>query len=320
MTNSIGDGVDDKWFQVSPQVESILKQNKINEVIWRVWGAGGDKGLTNLGLVNINHAKVWLFEDIHGRPVSIVSSSNWRTSDRSRENSAIITSDTAVYDELERLTSRVWSLADAQLQTTDDWHLFGKTVEFDRDFETYITPSAKGQPAPRDPHLELLKDVRCTPTNGKPSSEIVWVAGSTWSNGGRGKLVMDELIRIKKDGCDVRIIGAGVGIDGPETTDAIFDRAKAANIPWSRTATHNKYIVVWAPLASRNKVRTDVVVAGALNFTSSITSGGMLEVTHKIFGHAVVKRFRDDWLRVCKANTSASPDACLPQATPNLWE
>lgn len=314
-----------RWFHVQPGVQAILEQDDINEEIMRFW-LGRDPGLEELGFRLINHAKLALFENAgpHGRHISIVSSSNWRTRDRQRQNSAVaLIGHRRAYDALEHFARRVYALSASEPATPSDRFVFGRTIEIDRSLEIHLTPSVKGRPAPRDPHLELLRDVRCTPRAGAtPSSEIVWVAGSTWKNKGRGRRVVDELVRIKQGGCDVRILGDGLGPDGSLTRDpekdetgaGVFARAGDAGIPWGKTWTHSKYIIVDAPLQSHGGRRVRALAMGALNLSSPIGPGSMLEVGFSFYDDPVVDDFVENWRWLCTtAAQVGAGDPCAPR-------
>ena len=125
---------------------------------------------------------------------------------------------------------------------------------------------------------------------------------------------MSRLEDLKEDGCDVRIIGGLRMNEHHETAQGIFDRAERAGIPWVKTRTHSKYILVDAPLWSRSLQQTKTVVAGALNFDSGIGPGAMLETGYTLYGDSAVHgAYEENWLDLCETGSDSSAgDPCAP--------
>lgn len=324
------------WFNPSVQVLSILHPpgDPYADSIrpWTHSPASREfvqpNGLSQFAGGNINHIKAALFERTtsRGDHVTVLTSSNWRAMDQVRQNDAVVLTSEPVFDELSDAFERIWRLVGGAAFEDIDVYKFGQTFEIDQDLEIYLTPSPRGRPSPRDPHLELLKDARCfnlywpmgpwgSPgsTYDPPPTPRVWVAGSTWGNTGRGREVMDELVRLKNEGCDVRIAG-GVRTNGEhETEPAIFQRAEGAGIPWVKTRTHSKYIFVDAPLVSRGARRTTAVVGGNLNFSTGIAAPyAMADAGFTIFNSSVCRDYEAAWLELCGTGFEGDKsEACL---------
>lgn len=296
----IANGWGTRWYNVHSGVRTIVSANGRNEHFMRF---GGDPGLTTLGLTGITHAKLAAFSDAGtlGQQIVLIGSSNWRAGDTNRQNSVVkITGDTSAYTEVERMLSRLYALYDSSPAQTSDWTMFGKTAVIDRSLQIHLLPSLSGQPTADDPILARLLDVQCKPDT------TVWVNMATWPNSGRGDAVLDRLEALKACGADVRVVAHKT-----ETTSGVWSRLQTAGVPWAKTDTHSKYVLISGVFASAPAPTVqNIVIAGSLNLDVPVAGGRQLEADATLIDHPVWFSFRENWLAVCRAMSSGSPGVC----------
>lgn len=280
-----------EWYQLD--VDSLLKK-EIDALFGdnvRYWRGGG--GLA----ANINHNKIVLFSDVdspslNATQIVTTCSGNWRGRDRDRQNDMmVIAGDAELYTAYMYYWAALWAAADRKpvpaYKKIYDNPAMGTRA--------YFLPYPDGYPqgpSPRDPALGLLNDIVSGPTSR------IRVAQATWGYSGRGKAIYDALVARADEGCDVRILAHhelealdedlylrctieplatdAVPTGKCETHQVIWDKlAQHGGIPWGKSPTHTKIMLVDAPLKSLGGSENhQIVLMGSLNFSGSIEYAG----------------------------------------------
>lgn len=279
-----------EWFHLD--VDSLLKKEidalfGDNIRYWRGTGVAA----------NINHNKFVLFSDVESPSLNATQivttcSGNWRGRDRDRQNDMMVVGgDAELYTAYMYYWSALWE--SAALKPVPAYKKIHDNPATGT--RAYFLPFPKDYPQgqnPRDPVLGILEDVVSGPTSR------IRVAQATWNYSGRGKNIYDALIKLADAGCDVRILAHHelealdddlylrctidplasdeLPVGKCETHQAIWDKlALHGGIPWGKSPTHTKIMLVDAPLKSLGGPENHpIVVMGSLNFSSSIEYAG----------------------------------------------
>lgn len=295
---------DKEWFFIQNNVCKVLFNQACTNInthskkdFIRIWNTHSYEGLKERGFSGINHAKFALFKKSGDMSdIVVVSSANFRHRDRTRENSGILLQNNVrAYNYLNKLADAMWRLAlpgdDIPLQPVDD-RIFGSKRHVGCGISLNVTPLVDKSRTKVSPFMDALEGVQCKRDDKRGS---IKVAASTWPE--RAMAVNNRLVELKKQGCDVRVIGEGIK---GETNDAIFQQFKDANIPIGKSTSHNKYMIIDSMYANK-KERQRVVIGGSLNLGgTAVTVPSMLEAGFTIENRPdLYADYLNNWFWLC---------------------
>lgn len=318
-----------EWFHLD--VNSLLKKEidllfGDNIRYWR-----GGNGLA----ANINHNKFVLLSDVesdslNATRVVTTCSGNWRGRDRDRHNDMmVVAGDVGLYTAYMYYWSALWAAAGKQPIPAYK-KLYDDPARGLRAFFLPYPEDYQGA-SQRDPVLSLLDDIVPGPT------ARIRVAQATWNYGGRGKAILDALMARADEGCDVRVLAHHelealdedlylrctvdplasdqVKTGKCETHQVIWDKlTQQGLIPWGKSPTHTKILLVDAPLKSLGgSAHHKIVVTGSLNFSASIHYGskGMGENVLMLRDDAALfAKYEEYWNWLCAHTWKSSGEPC----------
>lgn len=315
-----------EWFQLD---QDCLLKKEMDELFGdnlRYWRGGN--GIAG----NINHNKFVLFSDVdspklNATRVVTTCSGNWRQRDRDRQNDLmVIAGDVGLYTAYMYYWSALWAAAGREPLPA-----YKKIYDNpSTGLRAYFLPYPEGYPqgaSPLDPVLGVLDDIVSGPTSR------IRVAQATWNYSGRGKSIYDALVKRADEGCDVRILAHHemqvydedlyqrctpdplatdqVKTGMCETHQTIWDKLSLhGQIPWGKSPTHTKLMLVDAPLKSLGgSAHHKVVVTGSLNFSASLhyTGKGMTENVLVIHDDAeLFSKYEEYWKWLCSGTWRSS--------------
>jgi hypothetical protein len=246
---------------------------------------------------NINHTKFILVDQSRGDAIDAdfvvaTTSCNLRRRDVIRTNELLLfAQNPGLYLAYENFWEAIWRAA-AREEPTFYGEIYedpgaGLRVFFLPFTDKNMDPLDPG--GSPDPVLNLLGLI-------EPGPDVsVRVAMATWTTGGRGGTIVDRLVQLRQQGCDVRVIGHAETqfferedwqncpldpwteaadfsnhVGKCETSQGVWN-ALHGTVPWAKSQMHTKFVMVDGPQRRGGTVgHHRVVLGGTMNFSTPI--------------------------------------------------
>ncbi len=323
------------WFNL---VEGSALHWELEELLGdniRYWRSG------NAITRNINHTKFILTPQAQGESIQAdwviaTGSCNLRRRDLDRTNELVLFGGRpGLYMAFESYWEALWAVCGGYSPS------FYSEIHEEPALNTrlFFLPFSKENPPPLDPGAQAdpVLDLLGSIVPGPEAS--VRVAMATWTNNGRGREVLAKLMELRQQGCDVRVIGHHetqvfereewqncpldplAGDDAPkvgkcETSQDVW-RTMHGTIPWAKSQTHTKFVLVEGPVRRGGVVANHrIVLGGTMNFSTPIwyEDKGMTEIVLEFLDDPYMwDQYRECWHWLCRQSweTWGAPDGPL---------